>query len=155
MKFYGSTRGKLFLAGLMALFFLAAFAGCGNMSRMDFKTESGEVIPVSLDDSDDFSMREKNGRLQILQKKKVMLTCEFIDKDAAKAKLDTMDQFRESSAVHSREGNSVAYEITGQKGRISYYLFPVTEKTYLYAYTYLPWDAADPVRARLSFGEKK
>lgn len=155
MKIYGSTRGKLFLAGLMALFFLVAFAGCGKESRMDFKTAGGEVIPVALDDSDDFSLREKNGRLEILQKKKVMLTCEFIDKDAAKAKLDTMDQFRESSAVHSRAGDSIAYEITGQKGRISYYLFPVSEKTYLYAYTYLPWDAADAVRGRLSFGEKK
>lgn len=155
MTIYGNTRGKSFLAVLLALFFILAFAGCGSDSSLDFKTPAGETVTVTVDDSDDFSVKDKNGRAEVLQKQKVMLTCEFIDKKTAQAKLSTMDQFRDSSAVHSREGDSVAYEITGQQGRVSYYLFPVTDESYVFGYTYLPWDAADAVKARISFTEKK
>lgn len=135
---------------LLSLFAVLVISGCG-VGSVSLTSPTQEKISISLEQKDDFSIEQNQGKILVYQKKKVMLTGELLDESGAKAKLSTLSAFSGSSAIHKKEGAFISYEIYGQNGRISYYLFPVGQSSYFFGYTYLPFDMADTVVDRLTF----
>ena len=129
-------------------------AGCGlTDERITMKPETGDEIQVTLDGGDDFSMKETSGIILVYQKKKVMMRCAFISKDqeqAQRASIITMP-----FEIHKEEDNYISYSMAGPDGMVNYYMYPVGEKTWLFAATHLPPEAADKVLSRIHFKDVK
>ncbi len=136
---------------LLSFFAALVISGCGHSGSLSITSPTEEKILISLDTKDDFSLDQKEGRVLVYQKQKVMLTGELLDEDGAKGKLATLSAFSGSAAIHKKEEKFISYEIYGQNGRLSYYLFPVGKSSYFFGYTYLPFDMADSVVDRLTF----
>jgi hypothetical protein len=129
-------------------------AGCGlTDEKITMKPETGDEIQVTLDGGDDFSMEETAGTIMVYQKKKVMMRCAFISKDqeqAQRASIITMP-----FEIHKEEDNYISYSMAGPDGMVNYYMYPVGEKTWLFAATHLPPEAADKVLSRIHFKDVK
>ncbi len=129
-------------------------AGCGlTDEKITMKPETGDEIQVTLDGGDDFSMKETSGIIMVYQKKKVMMRCAFISKDqeqAQRASIITMP-----FEIHKEEDNYISYSMAGPDGMVNYYMYPVGEKTWLFAATHLPPEAADKVLSRIHFKDVK
>jgi hypothetical protein len=129
-------------------------AGCGlTDEKITMKPETGDEIQVTLDRGDDFSMEETAGTILVYQKKKVMMRCAFISKDqeqAQRASIITMP-----FEIHKEEDSYISYSMAGPDGMVNYYMYPVGEKTWLFAATHLPPEAADKVLSRIHFKEVK
>lgn len=129
-------------------------AGCGlTDEKITMKPETGDEIQVTLDGGDDFSMRETSGIILVYQKKKVMMRCAFISKEqeqAQRASIITMP-----FEIHREDDNYISYSMAGPDGMVNYYMYPVGEKTWLFAATHLPPEAADKVLSRIHFKDVK
>ncbi|WP_297011753.1 hypothetical protein [uncultured Dialister sp.] len=129
-------------------------AGCGlTDEKITMKPETGDEIQVTLDGGDDFSMKETSGIILVYQKKKVMMRCAFISKEqeqAQRASIITMP-----FEIHKEEDNYISYSMAGPDGMVNYYMYPVGEKTWLFAATHLPPEAADKVLSRIHFKDVK
>ena len=129
-------------------------AGCGlTDEKITMKPETGDEIQVTLDGGDDFSMEETAGTIMVYQKKKVMMRCAFISKEqeqAQRASIITMP-----FEIHKEEDNYISYSMAGPDGMVNYYMYPVGEKTWLFAATHLPPEAADKVLSRIHFKDVK
>lgn len=129
-------------------------AGCGlTDEKITMKPETGDEIQVTLDGDDDFSMKETSGTILVYQKKKVMMRCAFISKDqeqAQRASIITMP-----FEIHREDENYISYSMAGPDGMVNYYMYPVGEKTWLFAATHLPPEAADKVLSRIHFKDVK
>jgi hypothetical protein len=129
-------------------------AGCGlTDEKMTMKPETGDEIQVTLDGGDDFSMKETSGIILVYQKKKVMMRCAFISKEqeqAQRASIITMP-----FEIHREDDNYISYSMAGPDGMVNYYMYPVGEKTWLFAATHLPPEAADKVLSRIHFKDVK
>lgn len=129
-------------------------AGCGlDDEKITMKPETGDEIQVTLDGGDDFSMKETSGIILVYQKKKVMMRCAFISKEqeqAQRASIITMP-----FEIHKEEDNYISYSMAGPDGMVNYYMYPVGEKTWLFAATHLPPEAADKVLSRIHFKDVK
>jgi hypothetical protein len=129
-------------------------AGCGlTDEKITMKPETGDEIQVTLDGGDDFSMKETSGIILVYQKKKVMMRCAFISKDqeqAQRASIITMP-----FEIHREDDNYISYSMAGPDGMVNYYMYPVGEKTWLFAATHLPPEAADKVLSRIHFKDVK
>lgn len=129
-------------------------AGCGlTDEKITMKPETGDEIQVTLDGGDDFSMKETSGIILVYQKKKVMMRCAFISKEqeqAQRASVITMP-----FEIHKEEDNYISYSMAGPDGMVNYYMYPVGEKTWLFAATHLPPEAADKVLSRIHFKDVK
>lgn len=136
------------------LLFATLLAGCGlTDEKITMKPETGDEIQVTLDGGDDFSMKETSGIILVYQKKKVMMRCAFISKDqeqAQRASIITMP-----FEIHKEEDNYISYSMAGPDGMVNYYMYPVGEKTWLFAATHLPPEAADKVLSRIHFKDVK
>lgn len=132
----------------------ALLAGCGlTDEKITMKPETGDEIQVTLDGGDDFSMKETSGIILVYQKKKVMMRCAFISKDqeqAQRASIITMP-----FEIHREDDNYISYSMAGPDGMVNYYMYPVGEKTWLFAATHLPPEAADKVLSRIHFKDVK
>lgn len=140
-----------FLLVLVAVFMMA---GCGNTQSLSFKTPAGEKLEVKLDTKDDYSMEYTSDSLIVHQAKKVMLTCAFLTK-AQKAQL--LDRVNEMGVadIYKQDGETFSYGMAGPQGLVNYYLEPIGNDTYLYAATYLPYDALTEAVSRLHFSVAK
>lgn len=129
-------------------------AGCGlTDEKITMKQETGDEIQVTLDGGDDFSMEETAGTIMVYQKKKVMMRCAFISKDqeqAQRASIITMP-----FEIHREDDHYISYSMAGPDGMVNYYMYPVGEKTWLFAATHLPPEAADKVLSRIHFKDVK
>lgn len=129
-------------------------AGCGlTDEKITMKPETGDEIQVTLDGGDDFSMKETSGIILVYQKKKVMMRCAFISKEqeqAQRASIITMP-----FEIHREDENYISYSMAGPDGMVNYYMYPVGEKTWLFAATHLPTEAADKVLSRIHFKDVK
>lgn len=129
-------------------------AGCGlTDEKITMKPETGDEIQITLDGGDDFSMKETSGIILVYQKKKVMMRCAFISKDqeqAQRASIITMP-----FEIHREDDNYISYSMAGPDGMVNYYMYPVGEKTWLFAATHLPPEAADKVLSRIHFKDVK
>lgn len=129
-------------------------AGCGlTDEKITMKPETGDEIQVTLDGGDDFSMKETSGIILVYQKKKVMMRCAFISKEqeqAQRASIITMP-----FEIHREDDHYISYSMAGPDGMVNYYMYPVGEKTWLFAATYLPPEAADKVLSRIHFKDVK
>lgn len=129
-------------------------AGCGlTDEKITMKPETGDEIQVTLDGGDDFSMEETAGTIMVYQKKKVMMRCAFISKEqeqAQRASIITMP-----FEIHREDDNYISYSMAGPDGMVNYYMYPVGEKTWLFAATHLPPEAADKVLSRIHFKDVK
>lgn len=129
-------------------------AGCGlTDEKITMKPETGDEIQVTLDGGDDFSMKETSGIILVYQKKKVMMRCAFISKDqeqAQRASIITMP-----FEIHREDDHYISYSVAGPDGMVNYYMYPVGEKTWLFAATHLPPEAADKVLSRIHFKDVK
>lgn len=129
-------------------------AGCGlTDEKITMKPETGDEIQVTLDGGDDFSMKETSGIILVYQKKKVMMRCAFISKEqeqAQRASIITMP-----FEIHREDDNYISYSMAGPDGMVNYYMYPVGEKTWLFAATHLPMEAADKVLSRIHFKDVK
>lgn len=129
-------------------------AGCGlTDEKITMKPETGEEIQVTLDGGDDFSMKETSGIILVYQKKKVMMRCAFISKEqeqAQRASIITMP-----FEIHREDDHYISYSMAGPDGMVNYYMYPVGEKTWLFAATHLPPEAADKVLSRIHFKDVK
>lgn len=129
-------------------------AGCGlTDEKITMKPETGDEIQVTLDGGDDFSMEETSGIILVYQKKKVMMRCAFISKEqeqAQRASIITMP-----FEIHREDDNYISYSMAGPDGMVNYYMYPVREKTWLFAATHLPPEAADKVLSRIHFKDVK
>lgn len=129
-------------------------AGCGlTDEKITMKPETGDEIQVTLDGGDDFSMEETSGIILVYQKKKVMMRCAFISKDqeqAQRASIITMP-----FEIHREDDHYISYSMAGPDGMVNYYMYPVGEKTWLFAATHLPPEAADKVLSRIHFKDVK
>lgn len=129
-------------------------AGCGfTDEKITMKPETGDEIQVTLDGGDDFSMKETSGIILVYQKKKVMMRCAFISKEqeqAQRASIITMP-----FEIHREDDNYISYSMAGPDGMVNYYMYPVGEKTWLFAATHLPPEAADKVLSRIHFKDVK
>ena len=129
-------------------------AGCGlTDEKITMKPETGDEIQVTLDGGDDFSMKETSGTILVYQKKKVMMRCAFISKDqeqAQRASIITMP-----FEIHREDDHYISYSMAGPDGMVNYYMYPVGEKTWLFAATHLPPEAADKVLSRIHFKDVK
>lgn len=129
-------------------------AGCGlTDEKITMKPETGDEIQVTLDGGDDFSMKETSGIILVYQKKKVMMRCAFISKEqeqAQRASIITMP-----FEIHKEEDNYISYSMAGPDGMVNYYMYPVGEKTWLFAATHLPPEVADKVLSRIHFKDVK
>ena len=134
------------------LFSVVLLAGCGlTDEKITMKPETGENIQVSLDRGADFSLDASAGGLVEYQKKKVMMRCAFISREqeqAQRASIITMP-----FEIHKEEENYISYSMAGPDGMVNYYMYPVGKKTWLYAATHLPPEAADKVLSRIHFKE--
>lgn len=136
--------------------FIMILAGCGNEENPNSLTipaSTGEKIEVTLDTSDDFHMEKPNEVVLVYQKKKVMLRLAFISRDEEekqRAAIITMP-----FEIYEERDDYISYAAAGPQGMVTYYMYPVGEKTWLYAGTHLPKEAADKVLARLHFKEVK
>ena len=129
-------------------------AGCGlTDEKITMKPETGDEIQVTLDGGDDFSMKETAGTIMVYQKEKVMMRCAFISREqeqAQRASIITMP-----FEIHKEEDNYISYSMAGPDGMVNYYMYPVGEKTWLFAATHLPPEAADKVLSRIHFKDVK
>lgn len=129
-------------------------AGCGlTDEKITMKPETGDEIRVTLDGGDDFSMKETSGIILVYQKKKVMMRCAFISKEqeqAQRASIITMP-----FEIHREDDHYISYSMAGPDGMVNYYMYPVGEKTWLFAATHLPPEAADKVLSRIHFKDVK
>lgn len=129
-------------------------AGCGlTDEKITMKPETGDEIQVTLDGGDDFSMEETAGTIMVYQKKKVMMRCAFISKEqeqAQRASIITMP-----FEIHREDDHYISYSMAGPDGMVNYYMYPVGEKTWLFAATHLPPEAADKVLSRIHFKDVK
>lgn len=129
-------------------------AGCGlTDEKITMKPETGDEIQVTLDGGDDFFLKETSGIILVYQKKKVMMRCAFISKDqeqAQRASIITMP-----FEIHREDDNYISYSMAGPDGMVNYYMYPVGEKTWLFAATHLPPEAADKVLSRIHFKDVK
>lgn len=129
-------------------------AGCGlTDEKITMKPETGDEIQVTLDGGDDFSMKETAGTILVYQKKKVMMRCAFISKEqeqAQRASIITMP-----FEIHREDDHYISYSMAGPDGMVNYYMYPVGEKTWLFAATHLPPEAADKVLSRIHFKDVK
>lgn len=129
-------------------------AGCSlTDEKITMKPETGDEIQVTLNGGDDFSMKETSGIILVYQKKKVMMRCAFISKDqeqAQRASIITMP-----FEIHREDDNYISYSMAGPDGMVNYYMYPVGEKTWLFAATHLPPEAADKVLSRIHFKDVK
>lgn len=129
-------------------------AGCGlTDEKITMKPETGDEIQITLDGGDDFSMKETSGIILVYQKKKVMMRCAFISKEqeqAQRASIITMP-----FEIHREDDNYISYSMAGPDGMVNYYMYPVGEKTWLFAATHLPPEAADKVLSRIHFKDVK
>ena len=129
-------------------------AGCGlTDEKITMKPETGDEIQVTLDGGDDFSMKETSGIILVYQKKKVMMRCAFISKEqeqAQRASIITMP-----FEIHREDDHYISYSMAGSDGMVNYYMYPVGEKTWLFAATHLPPEAADKVLSRIHFKDVK
>lgn len=129
-------------------------AGCGlTDEKITMKPETGDEIQVTLDGGDDFSMEETAGTILVYQKKKVMMRCAFISKEqeqAQRASIITMP-----FEIHREDDHYISYSMAGPDGMVNYYMYPVGEKTWLFAATHLPPEAADKVLSRIHFKDVK
>lgn len=129
-------------------------AGCGlTDEKITMKPETGDEIQVTLDGGDDFSMEEMAGTIMVYQKKKVMMRCAFISKEqeqAQRASIITMP-----FEIHREDDHYISYSMAGPDGMVNYYMYPVGEKTWLFAATHLPPEAADKVLSRIHFKDVK
>lgn len=129
-------------------------AGCGlTDEKITMKPETGDEIQVTLDGGDDFSMKETSGIILVYQKRKVMMRCAFISKEqeqAQRASIITMP-----FEIHREDDNYISYSMAGPDGMVNYYMYPVGEKTWLFAATHLPPEAADKVLSRIHFKDVK
>ena len=136
------------------LFSATLLAGCGlTDEKITMKPETGDEIQVTLDGGDDFSMKETSGIILVYQKKKVMMRCAFISKDqeqAQRASIITMP-----FEIHKQEKDYISYSMAGPEGMVNYYMYPVGKKTWLFAATHLPPEAAEKVLSRIHFREAK
>lgn len=134
------------------LFSAVLLAGCGlTDEKITMKPKTGESIQVTLDRGDDFSMEASSGVLLVYQKKKVMMRCAFISREqeqAQRASIITMP-----FEIHREEENYISYSMAGPDGMVNYYMYPVGKKTWLYAATHLPPEAAEKVLSRIHFKE--
>lgn len=132
----------------------ALLAGCGlTDEKITMKPETGDEIQVTLDRGDDFSMEETAGTLLVYQKKKVMMRCAFISKEqeqAQRASIITMP-----FEIHREDDHYISYSMAGPDGMVNYYMYPVGGKTWLFAATHLPPEAADKVLSRIHFKDVK
>lgn len=132
----------------------ALLAGCGlTDEKITMKPETGDEIQVTLDRGDDFSMKETSGTIMVYQKKKVMMRCAFISKEqeqAQRASIITMP-----FEIHREDDHYISYSMAGPDGMVNYYMYPVGEKTWLFAATHLPPEAADKVLSRIHFKDVK
>lgn len=136
--------------------FILLLTGCGkeeNPNSITIPASTGEKIEVTLDTSDDFHMEKPNEVLLVYQKKKVMLRLAFISKE---------EEIKQRSAIitmpfeiYEERDDYISYAAAGSQGMVTYYMYPVGEKTWLYAGTHLPKEAADKVLSRLHFKEVK
>ena len=128
--------------------------GCGlTDEKITMKPETGDEIQVTLDGGDDFSMEETAGTIMVYQKKKVMMRCAFISKEqeqAQRASIITMP-----FEIHREDDHYISYSMAGPDGMVNYYMYPVGEKTWLFAATHLPPEAADKVLSRIHFKDVK
>lgn len=129
-------------------------AGCGlTDEKITMKPETGDEIQVTLDGGDDFSMKETSGIILVYQEKKVMMRCAFISKEqeqAQRASIITMP-----FEIHREDDHYISYSMAGPDGMVNYYMYPVGEKTWLFAATHLPPEAADKVLSRIHFKDVK
>lgn len=129
-------------------------AGCGlTDEKITMKPETGDEIQVTLNSGDDFSMKETSGIILVYQKKKVMMRCAFISKEqeqAQRASIITMP-----FEIHREDDHYISYSMAGPDGMVNYYMYPVGEKTWLFAATHLPPEAADKVLSRIHFKDVK
>ena len=129
-------------------------AGCGLIDeKITMKPETGDEIQVTLDGGDDFSMKETSGIILVYQKKKVMMRCAFISKEqeqAQRASIITMP-----FEIHREDDHYISYSMAGPDGMVNYYMYPVGEKTWLFAATHMPPEAADKVLSRIHFKDVK
>ena len=129
-------------------------AGCGlTDEKITMKPETGDEIQVTLDGGDDFSMKETAGTIMVYQKKKVMMRCAFISREqeqAQRASIITMP-----FEIHREDDHYISYSMAGPDGMVNYYMYPVGEKTWLFAATHLPPEAADKVLSRIHFKDVK
>lgn len=129
-------------------------AGCGlTDEKITMKPETGDEIQVTLDGGDDFSMKKTSGIILVYQKKKVMMRCAFISKEqeqAQRASIITMP-----FEIHREDDHYISYSMAGPDGMVNYYMYPVGEKTWLFAATHLPPEAADKVLSRIHFKDVK
>lgn len=129
-------------------------AGCGlTDEKITMKPETGDEIQVTLDGGDDFSMKETSGIILVYQKKKVMMRCAFISKEQEQAQWASIITM--PFEIHREDDNYISYSMAGPDGMVNYYMYPVGEKTWLFAATHLPPEAADKVLSRIHFKDVK
>lgn len=129
-------------------------AGCGlTNEKITMKPETGDEIQVTLDGGDDFSMKETSGIILVYQKKKVMMRCAFISKEQEQAQRASI--ITVPFEIHREDDNYISYSMAGPDGMVNYYMYPVGEKTWLFAATHLPPEAADKVLSRIHFKDVK
>ena len=81
------------------------------------------------------------------------MRCAFISKDqeqAQRASIITMP-----FEIHREDDHYISYSVAGPDGMVNYYMYPVGEKTWLFAATHLPPEAADKVLSRIHFKDVK
>lgn len=132
---------------------LGLLAGCGMDESLTMTPETGEAIEVTLDRGDDFSMEETAGTVLVYQKKKVMLRCVFISEEQEKAQRASIITM--PFEIHKQEKDYISYSMAGPEGMVNYYMYPVGKKTWLFAATHLPPEAAEKVLSRIHFREAK
>ncbi len=136
---------------LMSLFLgIALFlSGCGKETKnIDCTPDTGEKVEATLQLGDDFDMKYTSGVLMVYQKQKLMMQIAFIDEDQRQKHLDRVKNTN-MSQVWQEEGKTISYQMASNQGLVNYFIFPVGEKTYAYAATYLPKDAAEGVMKRV------
>ena len=57
--------------------------------------------------------------------------------------------------IHKQEKDYISYSMAGPEGMVNYYMYPVGKKTWLFAATHLPPEAAEKVLSRIHFREAK
>ena len=57
--------------------------------------------------------------------------------------------------IYKQDGETFSYGMAGPQGLVNYYIEPIGNDTYLYAATYLPYDALTEAVSRLHFSVAK
>ena len=83
----------------------------------------------------------------------MMLRCAVISEEQEKAQRASIITM--PFEIHKQEKDYISYSMAGPEGMVNYYMYPVGKKTWLFAATHLPPEAAEKVLSRIHFREAK